>query len=420
MRAVARLAAAAFFCAAAMTSAAHAAAVSGIVRNGTSGRPASGVDVILIRLQGEMETVASTKTDAQGTYTLDHAAAGQEAMLVRAVYRGVSFHQALPPGRNTADVTVYEPSTDPKTISVNSRVLVFQPNGATLLVAEEYGLENASQPPVAYYNNQGNFEFELPEGVSLSQVSTWGPSRMPVVQGTINRGDRKYAIAYAFQPGENGVRMAYQAPYQSNQATLRFPSTYSAENVLLVAPPSLTLESAGFTPSGQEQGFALYTRQSVPAGTPIEVSVSGTAPLPAQSGQASGSASAGAPGIQVLPNRLDGLKWMILGGFVALFSLGVIFLWRKPAVAVTTGPAIDTSPAPPPSAARASRKSAAPRVAEIPAVSDVNQQVEMSLEQLKDKLFKLELRKQAGTISDEDYASERSRAEKVLRDLVGG
>ena len=43
-----------------------------------------------------------------------------------------------------------------------------------------------------------------------------------------------------------------------------------------------------------------------------------------------------------------------------------------------------------------------------------------SLDGLKELIFKLELRKQAGTISDEEYAAERARAEKILRDLVRG
>jgi hypothetical protein len=43
-----------------------------------------------------------------------------------------------------------------------------------------------------------------------------------------------------------------------------------------------------------------------------------------------------------------------------------------------------------------------------------------SLDALKERLFRLELRHQAGTISEEEYAQERARAEKVLRDLVRG
>jgi hypothetical protein len=54
------------------------------------------------------------------------------------------------------------------------------------------------------------------------------------------------------------------------------------------------------------------------------------------------------------------------------------------------------------------------------AVADVNREVRGSLDELKDGLFRLELRRQAGTISEEDYARERARVETTLRDLVKG
>ena len=43
-----------------------------------------------------------------------------------------------------------------------------------------------------------------------------------------------------------------------------------------------------------------------------------------------------------------------------------------------------------------------------------------NLDSLKDTLLRIELRRQAGTISDEEYARERGRAEQLLRDLVQG
>jgi hypothetical protein len=406
---------------------AQAATVTGSVRNGTNGRPASGVEIVLIQLQGEMQSVASTRTDAQGNYSLDHAAAGRDAMLVRAIYRGVNFHQPLPPGSSRADVTIYESSSDPKTIKVGTRVVMFQPSGSNLLVVDDYALQNNSQPPVAFYNAQGDFEFELPEGAELSQVSSWGPSRMPVVQGTINRGSGKYAIAYAFQPGENGVRVTYQLPYASNAATLRFVSAHAAERVGLVAPASVQVESAGFAPQGQEQGFNLYSRDSVAAGLPFEVTVSGTAPPPSASDPGAGQpASGGASGaIQVLPNRLDSLKWLLLGGIALLFGLGVVSIWRRPVAAgaefgVAKGPG-DGGPSSRGTRKR-SRQSAVPSVAEgaaAPAASDVEREVQQGLDGLKDNLFRLELRRQAGTISEEEYLRERTQAEKILRELVG-
>jgi hypothetical protein len=62
-------------------------------------------------------------------------------------------------------------------------------------------------------------------------------------------------------------------------------------------------------------------------------------------------------------------------------------------------------------------------VASIPAstpLAQVDAAGGTSLDALKDQLFRLELRRQAGTISEEDYARERAQMEKLLRDLVRG
>jgi L-iditol 2-dehydrogenase len=67
-----------------------AGTLSGTVRNGTTGKPAAGIDVILIQLQGGMQPVASGKTDSQGQFKFDNAGVGAAPMLVRAVYRGVN------------------------------------------------------------------------------------------------------------------------------------------------------------------------------------------------------------------------------------------------------------------------------------------------------------------------------------------
>ena len=43
-----------------------------------------------------------------------------------------------------------------------------------------------------------------------------------------------------------------------------------------------------------------------------------------------------------------------------------------------------------------------------------------SLEEIKDRLFRLELRRQAGTISEEEYGTRRADAEKILHELLRG
>jgi len=101
--------------------AAEAGMIHGSVKNGTTGKPAVGVEVILIQLQGGMQPVANTKSDAKGEFTFDNPGLGAQPMLVRAVYRGVNFHQPVPPGSGNVQVNIFESSTDEKTINVPSR-----------------------------------------------------------------------------------------------------------------------------------------------------------------------------------------------------------------------------------------------------------------------------------------------------------
>src|SRR5215467_5434173 len=53
-----------------------AGTVKGTLKNGTTGQPAGNVEVILIQLQGGMQPVLNSKSDAQGHFTFDHPAIG--------------------------------------------------------------------------------------------------------------------------------------------------------------------------------------------------------------------------------------------------------------------------------------------------------------------------------------------------------
>ena len=189
--------------------AAEAGTVHGTVQNATTGKAAPGVELALIQLQGGMQEVGNTKSGPQGEFTFDNPGLGAQPMLVRAAYKGVNFNQAVPPGTglNAVQVQIFEPSKEAKTIHVASHVVIFQPNGNTLIVGEEYEVENKSQPPVAYYRTDGNFDFALPEKGALQQVAAAGPTGMQVVQLPIDKKNNKYSIAFAFRPGESKVRL---------------------------------------------------------------------------------------------------------------------------------------------------------------------------------------------------------------------
>jgi hypothetical protein len=402
---------------------AAAGTVTGVVKNGTTGKAAGGVDVILLQLTSGMQQVAQTKTDAQGHYELNFPQIGQQPMLLRAVYRGVFYHEPIPPGKSDASINidVYEPTTDASAFQVLHHIIAVEPQGSSLMVGEEYDIENKTKPPKAFYKADGCFTFELPKGASLSQVEAWGPSGMPVVQGTVDKGKNRYAIDFPFRPGDNGVRFSYKLDYPSDQATVHLSSIYPATAAMLLAPPQVKVLAEGFSPAGSEHGWTVYSRSATKANEPMVFSISGTGPPPGSNngqggaaGDQGGSTDSGntvTPVAEALPPRLDGLKWYLVGGFAALFALGAFFLWwrsRQPAAVMAGAPgmSVGVPPAPPRMA------TAAPAGGE--------QALRQSVDEIKETLFRMELRRQAGTLSEAEYQAQRQQLEKALRELVKG
>jgi hypothetical protein len=98
-----------------------------------------------------------------------------------------------------------------------------------------------------------------------------------------------------------------------------------------------------------------------------------------------------------------------------------VYLLRRPQAAPVTGGGTmnaDAYEAPAPKRAAKSSLTASASAATVAA--EVDREVRGSLDELKDSLFRLELRRQAGTISEEDYARERERIDATLRNVVRG
>jgi hypothetical protein len=422
----------------------QAGTLSGTVINRTTGKPTANVDLTLLSPMQGMRDLGSAKSDAQGRFTVSNDAIGMGPVLVRATYHDVSFNTFAPPGRPEVQVDIYDISKEPKTISVSSHIIIFQPQGDKLVGAEEYEVQNTSQPPAAYFRTEGNFDFAIPENGTMGQVmTTSGAMGMPVNQASIDKGKGKYAIAYPFRPGQTNVRFSYQIPYSGDAATLKLPTTYAGAKMLVVAPPGVTVKGEGLNPAGQEQGMMVYTHDPLPAKGILAVSLSGQGSQADAGGQEQGQGQATAgvaqegnsrtgPEVIATPGRLDDFKWYLFIGLAALFAMGAILLTRKQVV-VASGPELEDAPAVAKpgkqkkssgaaagGVAGASAGKSAPENSHAAGVAAVEEQVSASLESLKDQIFRLELRRQAGTISEEEYAREKAQVEKLLRDLVRG
>jgi 5-hydroxyisourate hydrolase-like protein (transthyretin family) len=418
-----------------LAAAAHAGTLSGTVINRTTGKPEPNVDLDLLSPTQGMVELATAKSDAQGRFSVTKDNIGMAPILVRATFHDVSFNTFAPPGRPEVEVEIFDISKDPKTISVPSHVVIFQPENGKLIGAEEYTVQNTSQPPHAYFRTEGNFDFAIPENGTLGQVTTTATMGMAVTQASIDKGKGRFSIAFAFRPGQTNVRLSYELPYTNNSAALKLPATYPGAKLLVVAPPGVILTGDGLTSAGQEQGMMVYTHDPLPAKGVLSVSLSGEgSPQAASGGQDQGATQEGnsrqGPEVMAAPSRLDDFKWYLFAGIAALFAMGAILLTRKQ-VFIAAGD-VDEDAAPPSTksakpAPPAKPKKAPPAPAPAPppvppanVAAEVNQQVGLSMDSLKDQIFRLELRRQAGTISEEDYAREKARFDKLLRDLVKG
>src|SRR5258706_193210 len=112
---------------------ARAGELHGTVKNGTTGKAAPGIEVVLIQLQGGMQPVANSKTDGQGQFTFDNPSLGAQPMLVRAVYKGMNaIAYALRPGQNTVRYS-YEMPYPGNAVTV--KVATVYPSARLLVVA---------------------------------------------------------------------------------------------------------------------------------------------------------------------------------------------------------------------------------------------------------------------------------------------
>jgi len=414
---------------------AAAGTITGTVVNRTTGKPAANVALTLLNVTANMAEVGSTKSDAEGAFTIDSPSIGGGPMLLRVYYQGVNFNTFVPPVNQPVTAEVFDVSHDPKIIAPTTHVVIFQPGDNKLIGAEEYMVQNSSNPPQAYFRTEGNFDFAIPEKGVLQQIAATTSSGMPVTQASIEKGNGKYAIAYAFRPGETSIRLSYDLPYPGQAAILKLPATYPGVKLLVVAPPGVTVTGDGLQPSGQEEGMMVYTHEPLAAKASLTVNISGvgspqrSAGSGAQSQEQEGNSRSGNENIQAVPGRLDEYKWYLLAGMGLLFAMSAFLLSRKqiivapapepvaPAASPASKPSSKSALAPAPTTAQAAPP-VAPVASPVNGFAAVNEQVNTSLDSLKDSIFRLELRHQAGTISEEEYASERARMEQLIRDLV--
>jgi hypothetical protein len=424
-----------------LTSLAASQALTGTVKNATTGKPAAGDEVVLLKLGQGMEEAGRTKTDAKGQFSfkLDDA---QAPHLVRAIHQDVTYHRMAPPGTTSVAVDVYDVAKKVDGIQVVADIMRIQAQQGQIAVTREFGVQNTSVPPRTQMNEH-NLEFNVPDGAQIIQESATATTEggNPLKSAPVPEGEKnRYSFIFPLRPGLTRFEVTYQLPY-SGSANIDPKSLYPLEHFVVMTPKAMQ-----FTAAAISTGFKLINYPNEPnasvqvasntrIGQNLAFKISGEGML--ETGQESGAqgpsegeqTSAPGPGASQssarpggglgppidAPDPLQKYRWWILGGFAALLLLGGVYVASRQQ-----------------SAARALKrqKAGSPlqgamqadddyEPAEIVAVGTSRSQnagrpTSMLMEGIKEELFQLEVERKQGLISQAEYDKAKSALDQTL------
>ncbi len=383
----------------ASTSSLAAETITGTVTNGTTNKPSSGDEVILIKLAAGMEEAGHTTTDPQGrfSFTLDDNNAPH---LIRAIHQGVTYHQPAPSGSKSVNVQVYDAAKRVAGVNAIADLMYLQAAGGQLGITRIFAVNNTSSPPRTQMND-ANFEFYVPEGAEIeeAQAQTEGGKNVKIDPAPQAEKGR-YAFVFPLRPGKTEFQVAYHMRY-SGKATVDPRLIYPLQHFVAMMPRSIAFAPAQSSVYQDKQPPDLPDAIAEVASNPqpgqkLVFDISGEGTLRDQNENASnspeGTATASAdnrPGGGLgrpidAPDPLDKYRWPILGGFGGVLMAGALYTvsQSKSSVAAVATP-----------------------VSSRPAVL---------LDALKEELFQLELEHKQGEISDPEYAKAKAALDETL------
>ena len=302
------------------------AAVDGVVLNSTTGKPQPNAIISLVQPgQGGMQTLESTKSDAEGKFDFDKELQGPT--LLQALHAGVLYNKMIVPGTPTSglQVQIFD-STNKPVAKVSQHFIVLQPGASEMAVSE--GILYQGDPNLTYSDPaNGTVRFYLPpEAKGQVSVTINAPGGMPIQRPAEKTKEANvYKVDYAIKPGETRFDLNYVVPI-TNPLVFSSKILHTEGASDLVAPNGVTLKGDDIELAGQEP----KTQASIYRikGASYKVEVEGTGSLQ-QAGAASSDEDNGMPTIQeVKPRIYDRLYW-ILGMAFGILGLGSVLLYRS-------------------------------------------------------------------------------------------
>jgi hypothetical protein len=417
-----------------LTSLAAAQTLTGTVKNSTTGKPAAGDEVVLLKLGQGMEESGRTKTDAIGQFSfkLDDA---QSPHLVRAIHQDVTYHRMAPPGTTSVELEVYDVAKKIDGIAVVADIMRVQVEQGQLEVERAFAVQNTSNPPRTQMNER-NLEFYVPEGAKVIGGTAMTAGGQPITSAPVPESEKKdrYSFIFPLRPGLTQFQVAFQLPY-SGSANLDPKSVYPLEHFVAILPKTMQ-----FT-AGPAAGFKLMTDPNQPdsivqvasntrLGQNLAFKISGEGALEArQDSEGAQGSSAGSnettpaqprpggglgPPIDA-PDPLQKYRWWILGGFAAVLVIGGVYVAsRQQSAARALARQKAGSPMPVTLHEEEDEYAPAPVAATPIRPAQKARPTSMLLEGLKEELFQLEVERKQGQISPAEYDKAKAALDQTL------
>jgi len=421
---------------------ASAQTLTGTVKNSTTGKPASGDDVVLLTLGQGMQEAGRTKADSKGNFSFKLSEQGPH--LVRAIHQGVTYHRMAPPGTTSVEVEVYDVGKQVQGIEVVADVMRLQAVQGQLNFQRIFAVENNSKPPRTQMNDR-NLEFVVPDGTKMIRGSALTQGGNPLNSDPVPQDDKKtrYAFLFPLRPGTTQFEVEYEIPY-NGKASIDPKSFYSLQHFVAIVPKSMQFSAGSDTNfkqmnDPQQPDANVQVASSAQAGQHLSFEISGEGSLgdrqqnagaPSEPAGGGGGQEADRPGGGLgppidAPDPLQKYRWWILAAFAAaLVGGGVYVASRQQKAQRAARPGAGFSeiedaedfevPAPPkPSRQPAPKPRSAP--VEPPATAAAPRNPSKLLEGLKDELFELEIEHKQGRISQEEYERTKAALDQTLQ-----
>ncbi len=391
---------------------ASAASLSGSVKNGTTGKPSAGDDVVLIKLAQGMEEAARTKTDAKGKFSLSVEDDGQPH-LIRVIHQDVTYHRAAPPGTTSVEMEVYDVSKKVAGVNAVADLMYLQSQKGQLGVSRIFAVSNSSKPPRTQMNDQ-NFEFYLPDGAQIDSAQAQTAGGQWVDSTPVPQADKgRYAFAFPLRPGQTEFQVSYHLPY-SGKATVDPKLIYPLDHFVVIMPQAIQFSPA--TPGIYEDkqppsppGAIAEVASKARPGQMLSFEISGNGILqdnssadenqsaaPAASASGSDTRPGGGLGPPIdAPDPLQKYRWYILGGFAAVLVVGAVYITAR------------------------SKRVAIPNFASDVETADREWEGQPArrsglLDALKEEMFQLEMEHKQGRIPQEEYVKAKAALDLTL------